>query len=298
MRHRLLPTRPSYIPEERPAPVLIQQRPRYQPTPAPVTYTTPAYTEQPRTVSYSTRPSPSPTKNPPATTYRPSYQVQVTPRPALLYTTKQVSAPIRTTSHHYPSSTPASVSHSAALDFAAEFQKFQQDNQIHSSTPSPIRTAKPSTLHTNVQQSTSNPIYSSELIFDPSSGQYNTALYQTLPQTDGDFSTNHRIQPYVHQSQPLVSLRQLQQQSPLYRPRPAASQPASQAAYHQQQSEIQFQNSQQLFAQQQRQRAQSHPKPQPEPQQFYYIQPSALQSQSGLAGGQIDAFLRGHNIQF
>lgn len=280
MRHRLQPARPTYIPEERPSQVLIQQRPRYQPT------TPSTYTPDVRPVTSRIQPNPT-TGAPPATTYRPLLQVAVTPRPALLYTTKQVTSPIRTT--HFPSSTPSSVSHSSALDFAAEFQKFQHDNQIHSSTPSP-RTTKPGTLHTNVQQSTSNPIYSSELVFDPSSGQYNTAVYQTLPQTDGDFSLNHRIQPYVHQPQPqLVSLRQLQQQSPLYR-RP------SQAAYQQQQAEIQFQNSQQLFAQQQRARTQNQPKT--EPQQFYYIQPSVHNPQSGLAGGQIDAFLRGHNIQF
>lgn len=294
MRHRLLPVRPTYIPEERPAqsPVLIQQRPRYQSTTA-----APSYSEEVRPVTTTSRvhPTPTPTRQPPPTTYRPVLQVAVTPRPALLYTTKQITAPQRTT--HFPSSTPASISHSSALDFAAEFQKFQHDNQIHSSTPSPIRTTKPSSLHTNVQQSTSNPIYSSELVFDPSSGQYNTAVYQTLPQTEGDFSLNHRIQPYVQQAQPqLVSLRQLQQQSPLYR------RPPSQAAYQQQQAEIQFQNSQQLFAQQQAQRARAQTPPArsqaAEPQQFYYIQPSLLGSQTGLAGGQIDAFLRGHNIQF
>lgn len=284
--------------------MIIQQRPRaYQPTTPASTY------EQTRAVTIAPKPSPTHTsRQPPATTYRPQLlQVAVTPRPALLYT-KQIAAPIRTT--HYPSSTPASVS---ALDFAAEFQKFQHDNQIHSSTPSPVRTSKP-TLHTNVQSSTSNPIYSSELVFDPNSGQYNTAVYQTLPQTEGDFSLNHRIQPYVHQPQPqLVSLRQLQQQSPLYRqlrpgqPAYQQGQPAfqqgqptfqsGQAAYQQSQAELQFQNSQHLFAQQQRARQQNTQRAQ-EPQQFYYIQPSVLQSQSGLAGGQIDAFLRGHNIQF
>lgn len=284
--------------------MLIQQRPRlYHPsTPAPT------YREEPKPVTATAKPQPTPipSRQLPATTYRPQLlQVAVTPRPALLYTTKQIpQTPSRPTTHypttHYPSSTPASVSHSSALDFAAEFQKFQQDNQIHSSTPSPVRTSKPATLHTNVQQGTSNPIYSTELVFDPSSGQYNTAVYQTLPQTEGDFSLNHRIQPYVHQPQPqLVSLRELQQQSPLYRQqyRP------SQAVYQQQQAEQQFHNSQQLFAQQQKARTQSQGSHQPqraqtEPQQFYYIQPSLLNNHGGLSTGQIDAFLRGHNIQF
>lgn len=273
--------------------MIIQQRPRvYQPVTPPT-----IYRDEPKpvpvTIKSTTQP---PTRQLPATTYRPQLvQVAVTPRPALLYTTKQVpQAPIRNS--HFPSSTPASVSHNSAIDFAAEFQRFQQDNHIHSSTPNPVKTTKPASLHTNVQQGTSNPIYSSELVFDPSSGQYNTAVYQTLPQTEGDFSLNHRIQPYVHQIQPqLVSLRELQQQSPLYRQqfRP------SQAVYQQQQAELQLQNSQQLFAQQQKARTTTQSqRTNTEPQQFYYIQPSLLGHQGGLATGQIDAFLRGHNIQF
>lgn len=283
----MVPTRPTFIPEERPAQVLIQSRPRYQTT-------TPVYEEVRPVTPLPPRASSRPVlKNDPPTTYRPQLQypqVAVTPRPALLYTPKQ-STPFRST--HFPSSTPASVT-TSPIDFAAEFQKFTSDNQLHSSTPSPVRTTKPG-LHTNVQQSTSNPIYSSELIFDPNSGQYNTAVYQTLPQTEGDFTLRHRIQPYVAtQQQPqLVSLSQLQKQSPLYRPQTSLP---SQSAYQQTQQEIQFLNSQQLFAQQQKARQQSQQKT--EPQQFYYIQPSLLQSQPGLATGQIDAFLRGHNIQF
>lgn len=69
----------------------------------------------------------------------------------------------------------------------------------------------------------------------------------------------------------------------------------SQALYQQTQQELQFQNSAQLYAQQQRARTQQQQ--QTSPQQFYYIQPTVDQQQ-GLAGGQIDAFLRGHNIQF
>ncbi|EEZ98601.2 basic-leucine zipper transcription factor A isoform X2 [Tribolium castaneum] len=151
---------------------------------------------------------------------------------------------------------------------------------------SPSSTALPS-------RGTGNPIYSSALVFDPTSGQYNTQLYQTLPQTEGDISLNQRIQPYVHQPQrTVVNLQQLQQQSPLYthlRP--------SQAEYQQQQAGLQFQNSAHLYAQQQRARLQQQQQQKQAVQQqpVYYIQPSGGQP---LASGQIDAFLRGHNIQF
>lgn len=54
-------------------------------------------------------------------------------------------------------------------------------------------------------------------------GQYKNQLYQSLPQSEGQFTFNQRIQPYVHQQQqqqqqqqrPTLSLQQLQ--SPLYR---------------------------------------------------------------------------------
>lgn len=252
----------------------------------------------------------------------------MTPRPALLYTTKQIAAPTRTT--HYPSSTQATLTASrnpgsAALSFAAEFQKFQQDNQIIPSTAAPVvRTTKPAPAPARANiDANSNPVYSTELVFDPASGQYKTALYQTLPESDGGITLNHRIQPYVHQPQPqLVNIRQLQQQSPLYRTAQPQAPRGGQAVYQQQQAELQFQNSQQLFAEQQRARVQqqrqhqaaaaaqaaaqaAQPQPQavrPEPQQFYYIQPQALHpaaaQQPSLSSGQIDAFLRGHNIQF
>lgn len=162
-RHRLIPARPSYIQQEQP----LISRPRIvsSTTPSPVTY------REERPLSITPRPltvTPTPSRaQPPATTYRPQLlQVAVTPRPALVYTTKQINIPQRTT--HYPSSTPSSLTRerpgSAALDFVEEYQKFQTDNQI-SSTPAPVhRTTKP-TLHGDIQNS--NPVYSSELVFDP-----------------------------------------------------------------------------------------------------------------------------------
>lgn len=278
-------------------------------TPASVIYrhsvTPVTITPRPHTAS----PSPSTRPQLPATTYRPQLlQVAVTPRPSLLYT-KQLSA----------SQAPSTISPprgSGNVDFDSEFQRFQQENSIVSSTPATI--TKASTKPASVKSPNSGNVYSSALVFDPSSGQYNTQLYQTLPQTEGDFTLSQRIQPYVHQPQrQVVNIQQLQQQSPLYsqslRPQPTPSQlqstlyqptptrPSPQAAYQQQQAELQFQNSAQLYAQQQRVRTQSAQPSraattvQQQQQPVYYIQPSQLE---GLASSQIDAFLRGHNIQF
>ncbi|XP_053681851.1 PAX-interacting protein 1-like [Sabethes cyaneus] len=213
------------------------------------------------------------------------------------------------------------------LDFDAEFKKFQQDSKIPSTTPS-----KPVSSST-AKQVTNNPIYQTQLVYDPQTGHYDTALYQQLPQSDGDFQLNHRIQPFVqhpiqHHHQPapqLVSLQHLQQQSPLYRqqqsqpqPQPAPAQvQIPQQIYQKQQNELQFINSQQLFAQQlelqqnqlradrleaakksqvpqhrfQASTPQIQRVPQPQ-QQYYFVQPQ------GHSSGQIDAFLRGHNIEY
>ncbi|KAK4881265.1 hypothetical protein RN001_004584 [Aquatica leii] len=255
----------------------------------------------------------------PATTYRPQLlHVAVTPRPALQFTKDLSVTPRPSILSSTPSSIPISVTR-GGIDFESEFQRFQHDNSI-SPSPSPLsltRTTPQVTRPTSTvpTPSGSAPVYSSELVFDPVSGLYNTQLYQTLPQTEGQFSLNHRIQPYVHQPQTqLLNIQQLQQQSPLYRvlrPQP------TQTLYQQQQQDLQFQNSAQLFAQQQQHRARAqqaqhthqvqHPqqnrvqqKPSSvEPQQFYYIQPSSYQHPQALIGGSpIDAFLRGQNFQF
>ncbi|XP_058063632.1 PAX-interacting protein 1-like isoform X2 [Anopheles bellator] len=238
------------------------------------------------------------------------------------------------------------------IDFEAEFKRFQQDNKLPSAASSTTSQPPASSLSpfgkgvpSQVAVASGNPIYQSQLIFDPASGQYDTALYQHLPQSDGDFQLNHRIQPFVsgppkqqqhpqHHHQHLVSLEQLQQQSPLYRtaapaplrpPPPAVQIP--QQLYQKQQNELQFINSQQLFAQQlELQQSQlradrleaakkvnpgpptpqlhrfqppqplQQPQPQQQQQQYYFIQPQP--GSPHHQGGQIDAFLRGHNIEY
>lgn len=361
IRTRLTP-RPNYISSERP--LLERHRPKVTPTSNTVYY-------QPQSIEITPRPqshSPAQTlqTQPPATTYRPTL-LSVTARPSSAYT-RPATAPSLSA---YATSTPSSTTTTRAkvhqiptlnavgtrgqIDFAAEFAKFQQENNIISSTPSDLPKSLKPTSKAPPSSSSSvsgNPVYSSQLLFDPSSGQYDTSLFQTLPQTEGEFTLNHRIQPYVHQPQHaapprLVSISQLQPQtrpqpSPLFRHQIQHSDAVPinfpQQAFQQQQNEVQFQNSQQLFAQQQQlqhnqlQRdrmeaaraaaaAAAHRAPQRlvspgvqshrfqllgQPQQprltnpsqaYYFVQPSSQGSQQNPSG-QIESFLRGHNIQF
>lgn len=279
---------------------------------APTTPTSIVYKQSATPINITPRPVPSvtPRSELPATTYRPQLlQVAVTPRPALLYTKQLTQTPRPSFLSSTPSPIPLSVTR-GGIDFESEFQRFQHDNHV-SPSPSPIsalaRTTPKTSKTSAAPPPNSSPVYSSELVFDPVSGLYNTQLYQTLPQTEGEFSLSHRIQPYVHQPQPqLLNIQQLQQQSPLYR---ALRPQPTQTIYQQQQNDLQFQNSAQLFAHQQQQRAraqqasqsrvQLRQSPPPQPQQFYYIQPSSFQHPQALVqGSQIDAFLRGQNIQF
>lgn len=296
--------RPVQAPVRRPAPVYITrqqyaedaddlqyQRPRLlspSTTPSSVVY---KHSVSP--INITPRPVTSSSRSEPATTYRPQLvQVAVTPRPSILYTKQIASQRPIGLGGHATTPTPVTVTRvsGGGIDFDAEFQKFQQENNVLAPTPSSLLKQSPKPK----APSGSGQIYSSELVFDPNSGQYNTQLYQTLPQSEGDFTLSQRIQPYVHNPghNPLVNLQTLQQQSPLYRQGPGLR-PLNQALYQQQQSELQFQNSAQLYAQQQKARSQQPPTA----QQYYYVQPS-LQQPQGFHGGQIDAFLRGHNIQF
>lgn len=327
------PTPVQAIPQYRPPQeVTIRQRPRItvNTTPTPLT----AY-QSIQPVSITPRPTyraPIQTLSqtqPPPTTYRPS--IKVPQQPAAVSYSKSPSRP--TVFEH---STPNTI-HSTTrrpIDFAAEFQKFQKEHNIPITTTTTRTTAsykpfKPSLPIASDVPVTSNPIYESQLIFDPNSGQYDSALYQQLPQTDGDFQLSHKIQPYVHQiSSPapqLVSLEQLAQVNPLYRrpqnPSPAPAQ-FSQQVYEKERENLQVFNSQQLFQQQQelqqqqlqqdrieaaRKAAQQHQHQQhqqnqqqqqsqrhrfqasPQSQGFYYIQPPS---------GQFDTFIRGHNFDF
>lgn len=161
-----------------------------------------------------------------ATTYRPQL-LQLSPSPTPTAYTKQIR-PVSST-------TPSSH-----LDFNEELKKFQLENNVISSTEKPSKGGV-----------TSEPIYSSELVYDPTSGQYNTVLYQQLSQTNGaELNLKQRLQPYVEN--PFAPRQFIPQTRPLHY--------QQQALFQQQQAAL-LQQSQQLFAQQQQQKKQTNKSP-------------------------------------
>lgn len=261
------------------------------------------------------------TPQPPATTYRP--QAVVTQRPALATTPTYVSRPQTVSYGSQSNRAPASP---GQIDFDAEFKKFQSDSGFSPVTPSGAPTTKTAKGSSPAGQS-GNPIYSTQLVYNPATGQYDANLYQAIAQTNDEFSLNQRIQPYVQQyqqPQPQPQAQQAPAPQNFFRPSPQISQvPVPQQVYQRQQNDQQFFNSQQLFAQQVQQQqsqlsreraesakrlaaqqqghrfqlAQSEPSPilrqAPGGQQYYYVQPSQRQTT-----GQIEAFLRGHNLEY
>jgi hypothetical protein len=270
--------RPSYT-RQFPIPTFAQLEEEIRPqvlraTPRPKAVVLSAAPRQ-QQVNITPRPS---NPEPPPTTYRPQL-VQVT-----------------SAKPHRP--TPTAATESAPLSFEQELKNFQLEHNVVSSPRTPPAPKKPAT---------NQPIYTSELVFDPSSGQYNTVVYQQLPQTSGDFSLRGRLQPYVAPQQ-YYNPRQAYlapQRPPLH--------PQQQLFQHQQAALVQ--QSGQLFAQQQQkklqqkpqllpqsllqqepQRFSQNPKPFVPSQPFYYVAPG--NDRGGLASGQIDAFLKGHSIAF
>jgi hypothetical protein len=329
----------AQIPKTSPRPAFVQStpRPRVQvipqttPAPTPVVYASPSITPS---INITPKPlyriqnsvlSLQQTQQPPATTYRPQTVSYVTPKPVYATTPSYINKAQGVTF--------SSGATRGAMDFDSEFKKFQQETGFQPVTPSP---ASQGTKSIKIQKGsngqTSNPIYQTQLVYNPSSGQYDSALYQSIAQTDGEFQLNQRIQPYVQQQQyqqPQPQYQPQQQQAVQYRPpQQAAPQQQShipQQVYQRQQNEQQYANSQQLFAQQlqmqqsqlhrdrseaakktqspaqlphryQLQQAEQSPllRGQQNGQQFYYLQPQAQQQSSG----QIEAFLRGHNLEY
>ncbi|KAJ8893430.1 hypothetical protein PR048_006028 [Dryococelus australis] len=214
----------------------------------------------------------------PATTYRPQLvPVTATPRPGIVYSKQPAAA------------TPA-------IDFDDELRKFQLEHNV-ATTP---RVASLRPQHQPEQSAAKSqgaePVYETQLVYDPATGQYNTVLYQQLsPKSTAGFNVNHRLQSYVQQPGGYNQLYAQQQQAAL------------------------LQRSQELYAQQQQQRAVEQQQQQqqhrfqhkvtstpryPAYQQdsqggFYYVQPQAAADHgSSLAHGQIESFLRGHNLSF
>lgn len=236
-----------------------------------------------------------------------------TERPALSYT--RPSPPV-TVTPNLRTTTASTTSH---LDFAAELERYV--NTVGVSSPKPVQPSQSAKVKLAGQPAiaasipAADPIYQSELVYDPATGQYNTQLYQSLPQTVGDFTLSHKLQPFVAQPQSYLGLQQLQQiqpqqpqrQSPLYK-QPAAPQPSAtvnqpqEVLYRKQQAQL-LQQSQQLYAQQQRRQQQQQSTPshrlqllesQTQPQSFYYVAParSSNSASAPLSVGQIDHYLR------
>lgn len=308
--------RPQIVVAEEPA-----SSPLYRPTPSssPTLYrlattaSTPRYaptTSSPLRTHPTTYYQPIETSTRSAVTRARPQSVAITPRPHVAQVAAQYVSPSsterpgvvyapRTPSPHIHSTTTASPP-SQHLDFVAELERYV--NSVGSTSPRPqIVKAGGATA----QPTRADPIYQSELVYDPQTGQYNTQLYQSLPQAQGDFSLSHKLQPYVAQQQhPLLSL----QQSTIYRSA-AASQPAPVTSKAKQPQEVIFKNqqaqllqqSQNLYAQQQR-RQQQPVQPQRvhllaassqrEPQQFYYIASHNGPASGPVSVGQIDQFLR------
>lgn len=277
-------------------------------------------------------------ENQPATTYRPQIvQLAVTPSPANI-----LPKTTRGGQFIVPSSTSA-----PSAFFDEQFRKFQlSDGRDGSPSPSPQATL-PKGL-------SSNPVYSTELVYDPASGQYNTIVYQQVPKFGGEISLNQRLPSFVPSPQappplqnvaparflvstttpaPTSSQQPFFQQQIIEQQRQAALVQQSQQLYNQQLRQQQLQQQQQRqfvtvspppppshnFGQPGLLKQNPHRFPQPivqrfppEPKQFggqeaasaqfqqpfYYLNPSVPDQRQNLAAGQIEAFLRGHNLQF
>lgn len=267
---------------------VVTQRPAIRITPRPVTLATTVKSQLP------------------ATTYRPQLlPVSVTPRPGVVYTKQVTSVGQPTQSTIY--ATPTTVS---PVDFDTELRKFQLENNVVSTPrtvarpavisqaqyqqPRPIARPQVATQQPSSKPLSSDPVYQTELVYDPSSGQYNTVLYQTLPQTTAEFSLKHRLQPYVNTQQPQSLFtpqlyEQVQQNQQLYSQHQQQQQQQRVVEQRYQPQATQNTGPQRYQIYQQQQTAQRPVQP------FYYVAPSDV---SGQAQGQIDAFLRGHNIAF
>ncbi|XP_011879539.1 PREDICTED: putative mediator of RNA polymerase II transcription subunit 12 [Vollenhovia emeryi] len=301
------------------------------------TTATPVLRSQP-TVTSSVYQSLETTTRRPVTRHPRPQSVAITPRPHVAQVAAQYVSPSSTErpssllyAQTHPTISPLRTTTAAStphLDFAAELERYV--NTVGSHVPAaPVarpQTASPQTnsrvkltgqTTVTAASAAAEPIYQSELVYDPATGQYNTQLYQTLPQTVGDFSLSHKLQPFVAQPQSLLGLQQLQQyqqaQRPVYKqaqsaPTPTVTQP-QEVLYRKQQAQL-LQQSQQLYAQQQRrqqQQQQQHQQQhqqqphrlqllesQREPQAFYYVAPlKASSATTSLSVGQIDQFLRG-----
>ncbi|KAG8237481.1 hypothetical protein J437_LFUL017546 [Ladona fulva] len=236
------------------------------------------------------------------TTYRPTFHAVVTPRPVATYpgsNTYTTAAP--------PSAAvvtrvrPITPQTSSVFDFDAELRKFQLDNSV-STTARPVHTT----------QSIAPETYQPTIIrqhFPPQRPQVTRPAVESRPVQPARVRTQQKTSPAsstgtenqlksgnpIYQSQLIYDSNTGQYNTVLYQPLPKLAGGAEINLSHRLQPYVQPQqqyNPQQFYPSVPvYQRPQNHG-----PQQFYYVAPQ--QSRSSLSSGQIDAFLRGQNIQF
>lgn len=152
--------------------------------------------------------------NPPATTYRPTIQFFTQKAAPITFSKPSQLADSSKQTHAGITRRP--------VDFAAEFHKFQQENNIATTTTPASRIVNQKTYGSQAQRIelpnvTQNPIYETQLVFDPQTGQIDSSLF---PQNvgyriPGTFASSQQ-QPF-NPSPQVVTLEQLQQQNqPVY----------------------------------------------------------------------------------
>lgn len=101
------------------------------------------------------------------------------------------------------------------LDFAAEFQKFQHENSVAGTTTprgSNLKTYRPQAgQKLELPSATPNPIYETQLVFDPQTGQIDSSLFPQNVAYRIPAAFVQQQQPF-HPSPQIVTLEQLQQQ--------------------------------------------------------------------------------------
>lgn len=176
----------------------------------------------------NTTPSPAlyqiQTQTTPRTTYRDTQPPATTYRPAIQFFT-QKAAPVTFSKPSQLTVEPITkTALKKPIDFAAEFQKFQSENHIAGTTTprasSNLKTYRPQTSQKiELPNASPNPIYETQLVFDPQTGQIDSSLFpqNVAYRIPASFVQQQQQQPF-HPSPQIVTLEQLQQQQsqPIY----------------------------------------------------------------------------------
>lgn len=192
--------------------VTIRQKPKI------TVNTTPSYQIQTQTVGIVTGVTARPNNrdsfqtNPPATTYRPAVQfLTQKSAPTTFSKPGQLAVDSNKPTHFATNRRP--------IDFTEEFNKFQQENNILTTTiATPSKLTNQKTFNSQAQKIelpnvTQNPIYETQLVFDPQTGQIDSSLF---PQNVGYRLPAAYVssqQSSFNPSPQVLTLEQLQQQN-------------------------------------------------------------------------------------